>query len=452
MRKLFILLMIALLAACGGEEDASLSSGGGSQATPTEAPTAMAGGDGALASLPAPEPGALTLPDVPDTDGALIFTRGRQIYHGQFGGAAAETIIEDVAAASVEVSPDKRYAYHTSPGIRRIRLLGTELASGEQIELVRLSGGSIRQLSGQVHGFSPDGTWMLVYDLFDVQMYLVPTAGDAEATPLARDVWPVWLADNTILQLQTVQEIRRAIFENQVLEFAGFTRLDPATGEATPLDIAADEVLHLNDYANLVAATTDAGLELADPFELTGYSATLNDSYIFIVQPEENIIFQPAPCNTWAIEQMDAEGLRQVIYTVEDALWLTELTPLSDESFLFLEWRVSDCDLLSGTMTATLKRWHPDGTTTTVTDEVSPIEENRGNLNVLVYSQGHRFAVSPDGRYVVWPGGSLATGSSSLNITDLESGTTGVLLLSEVVTNPESYLDEQMFRSVFWLP
>lgn len=455
LRLAFILSLIVVLVACGGGQEAEVSSANitASRSTPTtvmSSDTQPSPADSVLAAFGAPTADDFTLPLVPELAGTLYFTSGTTLYKAAFDGNTATPIITDISAATVETN--ERYLAYTSPGERRLRMVQTDLETQTSVELTTISG-KLRQVRGHILGWSPNGEWALVVDVIGLRWVLVNR--DASTSyELGDGASPFWLADNTLLVVKLDPPLGTVLLGLQIAEaqhVIGFDQLDPVTGERTELNLSPSIMAHQGDYIGLLKGLSAAGLALAYPAELSGYLAQGAEGWWAVRLPEDVLRFQPRPCDTWVIDHLGAGSDPEIVYEATDVVWLSDLTPLDDGTLLFLEWAFVECDI-QGTMTVRLLRLMPSGEVSEVVPSVSPIEDGRNNLNLMVYNQSRRFAVSPDQQYVVWSAGDLESGVAELHLTALNGGGSVTLLAAGPRRNANDYLDTAMFNTVFWNP
>lgn len=454
LRLFLMILMSGVLVGCGGEKKATISSAN-TTARPTTTTSIAADApaptnDPLLTGLSEPTPDGLSLPAIAELTGTVYFTRGNTLYSARFDGQAATEIISNISPATVEVN--ERYLAYTTPGDIRLKMLQTDLQSQTSVELTRITG-KLRQVRGHIIGWSPDGEWTVLADVIGLRWVLV-SHDAATVRELGDSVSPFWLNDNSLLLVELDPPLGQVLIGQQLTEsqrVVGFQHLDPATGDSRELNISPAMMAHFSDYFGLLRGVTSAGLELAYPAELSGYLARVGEQWWAVQLPSDLLRFQPRPCDTWSIASWGVGADPQTVYEAGNILWLSDLTPLGDGSVLFLEWAYVNCDI-QGTMTVRLLRWLPDGTVVEVAPDVSPIEDGRNNLNLMVYNQSRRFAVSPDENYVLWPSGGVSSGHAELRLTSLQSGTTVAVLAAAPRRDSNAYLDTAMFNAVFWVP
>jgi hypothetical protein len=236
-------------------------------------------------------------------------------------------------------------------------------------------------------------------------------------------------------------------------DIVGASILSPETGEVSTLGIPLNSITDVSDISNIELTMQRNGMALApnvDAFA-TGNSVLMPDgTRVSVVYPESSRSYQTSVCETWRIERLLPSGEIESIYSEEDVVHLSNLTALEDGSVLFLRWKFEGC-LPNVPMSVSLLRLHPDGNVSTVAEGVTPIEDGRTNLFGLPFAAGHRFAVSPDEIYVVWPSGDLNNRQARLNITNLNTGDQAVLMEFAGSNDSGRFLDNQMFRAVFWI-
>jgi hypothetical protein len=66
---------------------------------------------------------------------------------------------------------------------------------------------------------------------------------------------------------------------------------------------------------------------------------------------------------------------------------------------------------------------------------------------------GHLYSPSPDGRYVAWIAGGLEARETIINVTDVQTGSTFVVLRTSesAAYDRADYIENQIFRQVVWL-
>jgi hypothetical protein len=460
-----ILILIIGVSACGGDDDEDTSLSGASTSaqevdnsntsTDTDATTDEGDVDSVIGSIPEPEPDILVLPEIPEFDGRLLFTSGNNIYLGEFNGQEAQLLVADTTAPAVIPDPDSEGFIHKSSGLRRPRIMWTDFAGGESLELISLTG-TFRQLSANVIGWSPDREWLLLQEVNGPPRWHIMSHDGSTNYRFEDSVIPIWLEDNTVLQIEvdfSFGPAGFADFDGLPILTTGFSRYIPQTGEIEDLPLSTAEVSSPWDYNLLDLVLRENGLALAhEPYTDTlGNTVEGNDgSRWSVVLPNASRGFAPENCNVWGIERLGADGNNEIVYEVDDTVIVARLQVLDDGSALFTEWQLEDCNI-NGDLHVALKRITPDGSVTEITSDIAPVVEGRNSLTLLVFLMANRYDVSPDQQYVVWAGGTFDSRTATLNLTHLESGATATLMTT-TAADSTTFLDEKMFRTVYWLP
>ncbi|HEX3051200.1 MAG TPA: hypothetical protein VHP83_11135, partial [Aggregatilineaceae bacterium] len=250
-----------------------------------------------------------------------------------------------------------------------------------------------------------------------------------------------WLKDGSalLLDLRTKQTGGGETF----FEIEAVIHFDPVTGEFTPVEGLDLEALS-EDPSQLMAALEAQGWEAATDTHLSG---------VQIVPPDSYYGTAPESCATWEIADVttDENGVRTLdpVYTVDGVFQLTDLTNLTNESKLFLQWTMPDCRLNMPTIA--LVKLMPDGEAKVLAEGVFPglrIGRDRSFVDALV---SNRVSVSPDQRYAAWIGGSLDTGTSTLNVIDLETGENRVIQQEAGTGSGSGFVETQVITAVYWM-
>lgn len=440
-----LVLLIVLLAACGGDND------GGSTAlepvdlpdTPT--PTA-AENTSSLSTLPEPVQDALTLPAADDLDGALLFVRGEDLYLGRFDGEPATLLAEGVAPIGIEPSPDRRAVAYSAPvenelgssGITRTQynLRVTDLAILEHTDYQPQ--GRSSSTANLIVGWSPGTAAPLTWN----QQTGLVQAGDGQS--IGGLTQAAWLTDGSILFFGA-----RPGTENDRPPTPAVFRFDPATGEHTALDVEVGEFPLMIDFMYLEGALYQAGYVYDDTFHDYHRAALLPDgTRVYLDLPLSFKTSALEICDTWEIHQRPRESSEpDTIYSADNITALTDLTALPDGSLLFLRWAMTDC-AFTGTMQVELLRLVLGEEPTIIASPVDPgFNSNPNEIRTIEIQRGRKYTVTPDGRYVFWIGGGfMLDGSSTIHVTDLETGESHALL-----TTRWSVSGTDGFENVCWV-
>ncbi|MBI5930271.1 MAG: hypothetical protein HY862_13255 [Chloroflexi bacterium] len=444
---LIVLIIVALLlGACGKKKEASVQSAARDKptaTTPSDQTDNAGNTDSPLAQLPAAVEGQVSLPMIDGLNGGLLFTQGyfggastqlSTLYFMRFGETEPRLIAEGVNPTTVTISPDYKKVFYATSGARNRHIFVVDLTTFEVIDLGRMQGvtafnagwtaDSVLYAEVQIRGDGP------VSDLFLAKQ---DGTGVVDLSPDGQ--FSGVLADGTLL-LNALSEDQTALVLNHY---------DPATGTSTEIGTVA---INPNNFGATVLGVIDAlqaqGLALGDGF-FTNNFARLGDDIIFtqLADPSPNGV---AICGLWQVVKADVSNSTP-IYSVEDATLLSHLRVLPDGSFLVLHWWLEDCGIEQ--LRTDIVRVMPDGESAVLLPEIDPGTEV--NLSFLAASNGQKFDVTPDGRYILWLGGGLQAGYSAVNITDLQTNTTATLMKQTQSGSADSFLENQIFSNVYWI-
>lgn len=450
----FALIAVLLISACGDKEEAGIESAGNDSPTTeqteqsTEAATSAtenstAGGDSPLAQLPEAVDRQISLPVIEGVTGGILFSKGilggagtqsSSLYIIRFGENEPRLIAENVNPVTVSVSPDHQKAFYVTSGIRNRRVFVADLNTLAVTDLGRMQG--IVAFSA---GWSPDGDWLTYFEVeANGGTFHKVNVDGTELTALAPN-GPLTglLADGSIM-LNEVSEDQTTLTVNRYL---------PDTGEQSVVGtVAFDQTTFAVTIAGVAELLAENSLDFSDTF-FTGGVIRVGDERIFS-QLTEIVPSGIAICGPWEVTRIGmtaAEG--EAIYTVEDTTLLSNLRLLPDGSVLVLRWWFEECDI--NRLHNDLVRIAPTGESLVVLTDIDPGTEV--NLTFLANSNGQKFDLSPDGRYVFWLGGGLQAGYSALNVTDLTTNTTTTLMTKQMSGSSDSFLESEIFSNLFWV-
>ncbi|MBN1966907.1 MAG: hypothetical protein JW910_19800, partial [Anaerolineae bacterium] len=318
-----------------------------------------------------------------------------------------------------------------------------DLDTLENVPLIEV--GDDRDAFSILPGWSPDGQSVIVWGQTrnEAEFVIAHTDG-SDPQRIPGFFTALWLADGTVLSAAPEEGQ-----ENQRMPPITLYRYDPATGERIPLNLTFENPF-VTDLMAIEGTLYEQGIMYDDSFTEYGRAALLPDgTRAYIHWTEQVRQFQADVCSSWEIRQRPRQdtGPGEVIYSVDEVTYLTDLTALPDGSLLFLQWKLEGCQFV-GAMTAQLLRLVPGQESSVVVEQVNTgLAFNPNRIGVMGYVRERHYAVSPDGRYVFWTGGGISTGTASIHVTDLESGETAILLVA-VPPSP----NDGGFESVFWLP
>lgn len=452
----FYLLLVVLLAgvlmlsACGDDDDG----GAPLQAVdrvPTDTPIPADSGS-PLAGVQAPQPDVMELPAIEDLPGRLVFTRSDNLYLAGFDGEAVTEIAESVYGALVSVSPDGRYVVY-SPGeavqvgsmntTRNSHVLRlTDLTTMDTNEYIPEQ---IVPRALMVMGWMPDNATAVAWDSTARAVVLLGPDNITQV-PISGPLVVGWTGEGHLITAD-----QKPGTEGESTPVGTYFRVDPATQEREALDFTLTANTDW-DFFNLESEFIAQGVQLADTFTELDRTLLREDGIrVLIPYPEEMQRRGVHLCETWEIvERAPDESTAQVTLTsLEDTTYLSDLRLLPDGSLLFLRWWIEGCDMM-GDMKLDLMRL-PAGADTpeTLAEGLDPGSQGNFNaINELSLVRGRKLAVSPDGRYVAWVSGGWQSGTSAIQIADLETGVQATVLQMRVAPQDA----EGSIESLFWVP
>ncbi len=444
-----LLIGALVLGACGGDDE------GGAplqavQRVPTHTPTAS-GAESPLTGVRAPQPGVMALPTMEGLPGRFVFATSDNVYLAGFDGTPATLIAESVLGALVSVSPDGRYVAY-SPGTavqvgsmnttRNSHVLRlTNLATIDTDEYIPEQ---IVPRALMVLGWMPDQETVIAWDRTARAAVLLGPDGSAKV-PV--NMMALGWTDTGELIIAD----QKPGTEDQSEPVGTYFRVDPATLEAEPLDFTLTATTDW-DFFNLEPEFLAQGVTFADTFtELDRTLVREDGARVLIPYPPEMLRQGVYLCGTWEIVQRtpDDSAAQVTLTTLADTTYLSDLRQLPDGSLLFLRWWIAGCDIM-GDMHLDLMHLLPGADTPeTLAEGLDPGGQGSFNeISSLSVVRGRKYDVSPDGRYAAWISGGRQTGTSAIQIADLDTGTQATVLQMQV--SPQSGAGS--IESLFWVP
>lgn len=411
---LIVLAMLALLVACGGEDDDSgLVSSGNTPPPNNETPTdAAVVADDSLAL---------------DEQGLVVYLQGEALMALVDGEPVL--LADDVTEETLWPSPSRRrllFATADEQGNRfPIHRIDPQTAAVDQIHEISGYLGSV--------SWSPDEEWLMLSFTVVGPVFVRHDGGAVVvANELMEERFSVmdrlWLADGTLL--------------------IGDGNFDPAAQSTdydriAQVDLAAPQVTILEnpeDYDSLFGVAEEMGV-VGQPFSreyhAQGGQRLQGDGGGFGPPPSLGA------CDPWQILHRG-----EVVYSVQDAYNLTEMTVADNGDLYFVQWIQPECRLsLTEPPQVSLMRLEDrNRAAAVIEDGLSP--EFAPNREFSPFGgQMTRYALAPSGAQIVWIGGSINSGTTTLNVLDLESGTTRELVSSSISAPTGGGIT----RSVYWL-
>jgi hypothetical protein len=266
-----------------------------------------------------------------------------------------------------------------------------------------------------------------------------------------------WAADNQILMINQ-EAPNGGVFPGGPPPInASIDLYNPATGERTPVTVDVD----LNNNTPTLAPSIIAALE-AQGFDIVtqtnfplqfGGGGLLQDEEDFLsivnVSPPGELFNAPVQCAEWEFSKIPlVGGNTETFFTLTNTAGITDVVE-RDGTFFYLRWYFTGCTLDLANLRIALEYIEPGiGEAVVITDEVYPGEDL--NLNFLRSTNGTKFYVSPDGRYVTWLKGNIDSLTTTIVITDLETQTEAELITWRAA-NANSFRTSEGFISVVWV-
>jgi hypothetical protein len=398
------------------------------------------------ANQPTPPPAASFSAD--SLSGRLIFTQDQTLYTQDLAsGDEPVSLASNIDPQAIFVSPDNTTLYYAANiDNHTVHIIAHNLASGEETLVAELTNDTVPVINvfWTVTGWSPDGQWFqLIATRGGLRPMVVSKDGSIPIT-IGRSVnnWVTWLTDGDGLVIrffiEGIENRDTPFPEIQLVE-----RLNTDTQERTVLELDLDAI---TSFADLESALNALDLELAQSLVFTPPNLVPGFDFISWRDPEfrafhaysrstitytdafrvDQSTFEGMICTDWEIIQPSVTDANSVdtLYTANDVALISDVTPSLDNSYIFLEWRYAGC---SATELPAIQLIHlaADGTTTPLADGINISEDNDVSDGLAHHAQ-RRLAVSPDGQFVAWIGGTPA--NSHLHITDITSSATFTLL------------------------
>ena len=405
-----LLLVILLVAACGGDEQSGVDLEVAGQTHPTDTPTPEA--------TLRPGQGFADLP------GRLLILKGQQFEVFDFA-TGATTPLEGVSAfSSAALSDDLTVgAFVAFPNFGVI-----DLASNSAHE--------IRNTWSTPNGFgiSPDGQWMVVLTgTFSARLQLLATDGSS-AHSVARNSdgglrW-TWTPDSQLIWWTVGEQDP----QGELMVFS------PTSGDSTP---ASDEPLPLIPPPPLVLSPDG--------------TRAANVPIVFVPPPGQDI---PATCFDSFVELYQGPFTTQDVDIDGETIWteagLIASSPqwLTDDLLLFVKYGTGDCGEIAGDPLREIMVIDTSETTPRPRSVAGPIG-NADDPNDRVQQFGrtvsHLYSIGPNGQHIAWIGGGRRAGETTVNVTNVATGSTQTVL-RYTAEDAIEFIENTLIRQVVWLP
>lgn len=420
-------LLLVFLAACGDDEpepEIEGSSGNNSVNTSESSsgvePSSDSGFEPAVTAI---------LQELP---GAVVYVQGNNLALLPFGDDIEPIqLADEVDSDTVSFSPDKRTVIYQSDGV--LYAYGTNDVAPKNLGELRFT------RTNAVENWSPDGQWFfhrvagtIIYNLSGTKSY------DLSILRLGNTYR--WTNDS---QLIIIDDNGRA---EENFAYQSVTQFDLESGESETIDVDLEAV-------NSGETTLDAAmLELSYDFAPLPFSLSDNTPRIQVPMEVHNASSQT--CLKWtASDGSLIDENTSIIYESQDTYMLSELRVLSDDEWLFLKWTIDNCGV--GNPDVNLIRYQISTNQEEVLaeDVFSDFAPARLDIGRIFGDNGnnHRYTISPDGQFILWIGGGIESGTSSLNLINLLNGSNTVILEVEAEGQTSNFANNQLFKGVYWL-
>lgn len=408
-------ILLLILAACGGGEQQTGVElqvvGPAATRTPPPPPSAT---PIPTADSASPMPSALT--------GRLLVQRGSTFeLHDLVSGDVT------VIAGPRSYSPAFFNHARTHAGLILFPDFGVLDLAAQTITRVRNTGSNPTTLT-----LSPDGRWLQVLT-GQITQRLQVLAADGSVThnvaaSSTAQYRAVWAPDSTLIWWAEAETPQRQ-------------RFDPQTGTSTPLP-AGDDPLVEPPLAVAPDGARAAAVPLASrPADPAAASTTCFDSYVALYAPPFTLTRLEAPGDiVWS-----APGL-----VASSPHWLDR------DRLLFVRLGTGDCGEVQGEPERAillLDLRAPQGAPQPVAGPLGNADDPNDRTQALGRVVTHLYSPSPDGRFIAWIGGGIAARESTVNLTEVSTGATTVVLRSVAseASDVASFIEDQLFRQVVWL-
>ncbi len=411
-RTLTGLLLVSLVAAaCGGEEQSGVNLQVAGETRPTVTPASTV--------TPVSDQGPASLP------GRLLILKGQQFQVFDF--ATGDLIpLGDVSAFSPASFDDAR-------------TLGVFVAF-PNFGVVDLATNQVREIRNTASnptgiGVSPDGVWMAVLTgQLSIRLQLLATDGSSTQNVANNSGggglnW-TWTPDSRLIWWQANPDQPRGalmIFDSASGESSPVGDADLAVNPPGFMEVSPDGTR----AANVPVAAVPPGQDNAACF----------DSYVELYQ---------APFTT---QNFDADG--RTIYT-EAGLIASSPHWLTNELLLFVKVGTGTCGTVSGVPSREIMLLDTSQSSPRPQLIAGPLgnaDDPNDRAQQFGRFYGHLYAAAPGGQYVAWVGGGRQAGETTVQVTDVQTGSTQTVLrfTTDDAQGAADFIEHTLIRQVVWL-
>lgn len=427
---LVLSLFIFGMVGCGGDDNPSDSIGvAGSSRSENSAADQTTSDTPQTTTAPNTEhftPEVTTL--LQELPGALVYLQGDTLNLLDFQGDLEPVVLaEAVLNNSFAFNPShSAVIYEIDDG-----LYAYDLSKGRSVHLGETNFGIRRTLIS----WSPNGQWFIRY-LAGTWIYNMNGEGYFDIGGLRRGSIYRWTTDNQLIIIADNgrQGDNHAYKQVSLFDTEGFS--------AESIEIDLDAVN--NGEHSLEAALYDMGYELVPPS---------TEEHPRIQIPQAVSESPSTICNIWSIADGDSSVNAEVIYESPLIYMLSELSTYMDDDLYFLKWTVEDCGPNQPDASLVRYRLSTSDEEVLIEDIFADFQPARDNVIQYVGEERtvQRYAISPNGQFIVWLGGSVENQRTSFNLLDLATGENTVIFELNGAEGSNRFTDTLLLSEVYWL-
>lgn len=439
-RRFASLLIICLgfsLFACSSSPDKSLESAQSSRATdsPTHTPTVAP-------HLPTPQRNQLSLPTIPDlSTERLLFFKQKAVYLASFDDTPTHQVAEIASTDTLGISPFTS-TFALSPDHQTLAYLSGNAAEW-QLNLLDLN----TQLSTPIYSgqglfralsWSPDSLWLVARLENPAQVLIVSQDADMSYNfdVLARVA--TWSDRSELVAVINLDSGGQALFL-----FDPFTNAEQTLPDTIP-DTQLNRALSNPSYWQEAAtALRNLNIQLIAPqyIPYSNFLAVAPDGTAFIAVPQMLDANPNAPLNCQTLQLLrnglNTSALPTVLYQADaqNTLALSALTWFQDR--LFFVQHISPTCSENDASAQLLQIAVEGGDPHTLAEQLDP-------------RASQPYALSPDGRFIVWIGIDASDNSAFMTLGDLQNASSSAPLMQIDALNTNG--EFVGFERLYWIP
>lgn len=356
------------------------------------------------------------------------------------------TLAEDVNAPTLQLISTANRVFFTA-GFPRKRL--HELSFTEEMvvsQVVRVPSEFSTPIS-----VSPNGDWVVVTGFPTTEVGRTDGSNERYTLiPQGEFGFTFWLEDNRLLVLKnaqtnpqqfsgTVQNLEDRALNEELAPSILDDILALTINSETPSDILRLNDLVFDNFGSRLAYVPQNVEDVETDLDLQAPAGVGNAAFT------GNLPL----CDPWELRRVLPDGTPELLYSVPDALFLTNPYQMADGTVYVEHWYLEDCD--TEQRFVDLVRINPDGTTDVLIADMNPSSgQSYGSWLLRV---ANRTQLSPDGSMIAWLDGSEADGYTSVNILVLATGQNYELARTQLTNaNLSVFFEQEAFKAVQWLP